>query len=805
VNAIAEGKVVIKRIMIDALVMFTACCFSLSTLVYVAQGDADRIYRDFYRAAAYSQGQLIQTETELFLQKDLSLQQFAGFNALADPTIAETSSIGSVELLDARGEIVFRDLAAAAASHVALGESAAGKTASGDAVTSIDGEEVKLPLLRKSEIVGSIVLELRLDRIAARVNESFRPIWFLVLICSAAFAGLTFATRKIAWERKRVWTALAFTATFVMVAGLITVILVSLYTEGAGVKGKALLNSLRGRLQEVTDYNISFDQLEGTDKLLADYRKLNPDILSIGLSIGGVAKFNTDPQRIGTPWVPVQDTFQYVADIGGKDSLQPTKIAITMEPDVVFRQIIDSLRNILALFVASALFAYFSMSVARSLQEAREGKDRGEATVSDFGIGLIKPVFFLATFIENLNYAFLPEYVQNVVQATGVPLGFTSFPFIAFYLSFALSLLPAERIASRLGPHKLIWGGLILVAVGLLCLIGQFGFGSIVMARAVSGIGQGFVFIGVQSYVLDVTTVESRTRGASVIVIGFQAGMMSGMAIGSLLVSQLGARGVFALGVVISVVTAIYTISVVPKVAVANIRRGADQPNAWRNILLTLRDPMFLKTIWLIGLPAKAVLTGVILFALPLLLVKRGYRQEDIGQITMAYGGAVMGASAWVSARTSGWRGATGNILVAGAILSGAGLLLISAVGWKWGGFDVNQLLPDAVVILTGAIIVGVGHGFINAPVIAQVAESSISDRLGIAPVAATYRLLERAGHTTGPMIVGQIALLSGSGTIALGWIGGLLIALGMIFAVSVQTNRGSPVTAKLYDWSKTQ
>ena len=296
-NVIAEEKVVIKRIIIDTLVMFTACCFSLSTLVYVAEGDADRIYRDFYRAAAYSQGQLIQTETELFLQMDFPLQQFAGFSALADPTIAETSSIGSVELLDARGEIVFRDLAAAADLHANPGEPAVAKTASEGAITDLDGEEVKLPLLRKSEIVGSIVLDLRLDRIAARVSESFRPIWVLVLICSAAFAGLTVATRKIAWELKRVWTALAFTATFVMVAGLITAILVSLYTEGAGVKGKALLKSLSGRLQEVTAYNISFDQLEGTDKLLADYRQLNPDILSIGLSIGGVAKFDTDPQR----------------------------------------------------------------------------------------------------------------------------------------------------------------------------------------------------------------------------------------------------------------------------------------------------------------------------------------------------------------------------------------------------------------------------------------------------------------------------------------------------------------------------
>ena len=209
-------------------------------------------------------------------------------------------------------------------------------------------------------------------------------------------------------------------------------------------------------------------------------------------------------------------------------------------------------------------------------------------------------------------------------------------------------------------------------------------------------------------------------------------------------------------------------------------------------LYLMLRDPQFLKTIWLIGLPAKAVLTGVILFALPLLLIKQGFHQEDVGQITMTYGAAVIAASAWVSARASWRRLATGNILVMGALLSGAGLLLISSIGWKLSGFDIALVLPSALVVVVGVIIIGIGHGFINAPVITQVTESRISNRLGAGPVAATYRLLERAGHTTGPMIVGQVAVLTGSGTLALGWIGGVLIAFGTLFAVSLQIDKGS-------------
>ncbi len=780
----------IKRSMVDVLVMFTVCCFSLSTLVYVAEGDADRIYREFYRGAAISQGQLVQTEAELFLRKDLPLKQFAGFNALTDPILEDASSIGSVKLLNDLGEIVFVSTTGAANSRAAVSEPNALETPKIEPERALS-EEIILPLHNKFETAGSVVLELRLDKLSAHISTEFRSLWLLVLACSIGFALLTLATRQIAWDRKRVWTASAFAATFILVACVVTVTLLNLYNDGASAKGKALLTSLSGRLDDVTAYKIDFDQFEGIDRLFADYRRLNPDISAIGLLIDGVAKVHSDPHQIGLPWAPMQHTFEYIVDISETDSFRSTKIAITMQKDVVYRQIVDCIRNILALFVASALFAYFSMSVARSLQEVREGKVLGRATLSEFGIGLIKPVFFLATFIENLNYAFLPQYVQTAVQASNVSLGFTSLPFIAFYLCFALSLLPAERIARHFGPHKLIWGGLILVAIGLITLTGQFGFISIIMARALSGVGQGLVFIGVQCYILDATSSESRTRGASVIVIGFQAGMMSGMAIGSLLVSQLGARGVFALGAVIALVTALYTLTVVPRLATSRAKQLDRQPNAWQNIMLTLRDPQFLKTIWLIGLPAKAVLTGVILFALPLLLMKQGFRQEDIGQITMTYGASVIASSAWVSTRASRRYLTTGTILVLGSLLSGIGLVMISAVGWQFGGFDVTQLVPAALVIVSGAIVIGVGHGFINAPVITQVTESRISGQLGAGPVAATYRLLERAGHTSGPMIVGQVAVITGSGTLALGWIGGALIAFGMVFAVSLQADRG--------------
>ena len=80
---------------------------------------------------------------------------------------------------------------------------------------------------------------------------------------------------------------------------------------------------------------------------------------------------------------------------------------------------------------------------------------------------------------------------------------------------------------------------------------------------------------------------------------------------------------------------------------------------------------------------------------------------------------------------------------------------------------------------------VDISRGFINAPIITQVSESRIASRIGSGPVAAVYRLLERAGHTAGPVIVGQVIASNASSPLALAWIGGTLIAMGLLFAMS--------------------
>jgi len=180
-----------------------------------------------------------------------------------------------------------------------------------------------------------------------------------------------------------------------------------------------------------------------------------------------------------------------------------------------------------------------------------------------------------------------------------------------------------------------------------------------------------------------------------------------------------------------------------------------------------------------IGVPAKAILTGAITFALPILLIQQGYRAEEVGQIIMLYGIGVVAASGFAS-RLVDRTGDTETLLFWGAAASGIGLVLVGLMGSAMIGDGVLGTLT----VVVGVVVVGLSHGFINAPVVTHVAQSSLSQEIGATPVTTTYRFLKRNGHVTGPFIVGQLFLLWGQRPHVLAWIGVMTTVLGLLFLI---------------------
>jgi predicted MFS family arabinose efflux permease len=449
------------------------------------------------------------------------------------------------------------------------------------------------------------------------------------------------------------------------------------------------------------------------------------------------------------------------------------------------------MKSFAALIVAAAFLAGVLGRLALSVRgaAAARGKAGTHPARGELALGLTKPVFFAGVFIEHLTYPFLPQFMHEAAVASGYPGAAASVPFTAYYLMFALSLVPAGHLAERCGERAMMWGGLLLAGAGLGLLALPLDFALVVLARAVCGVGQGALFIGVQSYILAMAPAGKKTQGAAIIVWGFQGGMIAGMALGSLLVARLGPAGVFGLAGVIALLLAAYSASLVPaatRAAEASEPFGVSVRRLAHDMGRVLRDGEFLRTMLLVGIPAKAVMTGVVVFALPLFLTRLGFAQDDIGQVLIVYAIGVLVASTLVS-RLVDRSGNTGKVLFCGTVLSGLGLVLAGGVGWDDPGGVAATLL-----LVAGVLVVGVAHGFINAPVVTHIAESPLAARIGAGAATAAYRFLERIGHVAGPIVVGQLFLLFGQSALVVAWIGVAVLLLGLFFRLRWRAGPGA-------------
>lgn len=776
----------LKRRAVEAATLGLVAILSLLLLLFVAFGDARQTIERFHAEKMVAQGQVVQNAIEAFVRHGLPLRQFAGFATLVDPIVEGDRLMASVAAYSAAGERIFAVGQAAARLdlHAAFAD---GRTS--DLRVSADLMQVALPIQDRFERIGYVVLGTPRALIVARVESAFRPLlaWALVAAAVFALAVLTLFPREDGPARMR-WVGLGFVASFAVMATLVVGTLVTTYSDAAQGRAKSLADSLGQRLDEIVAFNLDFKDITGIGPLLAEYRRANPEIRAAGLIVDGRVLAHTDTAREGAAWDQRSTDYEFSADLSGAATRQ-VQIRVALPRDVVFAQVLRSTKNFSALLVASGLFAALFIGLVRAFQQrARTAQDGSDEAGKAVAIDLMKPAFFLAVFSEHLCYAFLPQMIQSATAGAGLAKSWASAPFTIYYLMFALALVAAGRLERHASARSLMVGGLALSAIGMTIMATDFGFWPAVIARALSGIGQGVLFIGTQAFVLTNASSGRRTRSGSVIVFGFQAGMIAGMAIGSLLVSSIEASGVFRLSAVVAAATALYVILALPATRSAAPSK-AKASSLWHDIGRLMRDGAFARTALLIGIPAKAILTGIVLFGLPLLLAQQGYAKEDIGQITMLYAGAVIIASQLASARADKTSD-TQSLLFHGACLTalGLGLLAVPGLAALFGKSIAAHLVTGFAVC--GVVIIGIAHGFINAPIVTHVADTQAARTVGATSAAATYRLLERAGHVLGPVFMMQIFGLMGVSWTAFAAIALAILVMAMLFQLSGRASR---------------
>jgi len=378
----------------------------------------------------------------------------------------------------------------------------------------------------------------------------------------------------------------------------------------------------------------------------------------------------------------------------------------------------------------------------------------------------VRILTFLFTFAEMLSRPFMPIYVGDVAHPiAGIPTQvLLGLPITVFMLVGALGMPVAGAWIVRLGQRNAYALGAILSAVGLAGTGAAVSMPDLLLWRILSAGGYALMFMACQTYLIANSDESDRAKSAAVFVGALMVGEICAPGIGGILADRIGFRLVFALGSVVSVVSAVLAWRIIyDDPSRRKAQQAGKQPT--RAFSRLLRNVRFVVLMVFAGMPAKILLTGFLYFLVPLFLTELGSTQSQIGRIAMVWGFASVVLMP-LAAKLADRHHCYGLMVGGGGLVAGAGL--VPVLWW-----------PNSDHVLLGVAALGIGQAFSIAPQLALVTKICAKEieAIGTPPVLGRYRLLERTGSAMGPFIASALTVKLGSA--------GAITALGLFGAVA--------------------
>lgn len=741
---------------------------SLSLLLYVAWGEMVRTNLRFQTERLHSQAQPLLAALQAHVQSGLATEQFSGFAALSGEMRLADPQLRSVSLETAAGRWLFDTQPPAAETR-----------------------RVRLPVRTRFETVGW--LNLAVDADAAHKPMRAYGAWLAasaLLVAGLAFWRLlraaTCPNPLRAQTRILLWMLLAQTC-------VLSVVMWQVYTVGARSVAQSQAEALVSRLTEVYQHGLVFDDFSDITDVLTQERVRSRHVqqLSVHLNNRLVFRSRDDATALGQTVALTE-----LAATRNVQADEPVTLTVTLSVPltVIVTAIARNLKNFAFLFVATVFAALLMLRLMHgfgSVTDKTGHRVAPDGALAETETVKVSALLFLAVFCDQLTAAFLPPWIADVATRSAYAPGSGAWAFTAYFVAFALALIPAQRQAAQGRSRGLLMWGATAVCLGAVLLMFQPHFLWVVLARACSGAGQGLVFVAAQSLLLGWSRASGALGANTAIVFQFNAGMICGLALGSLLVVYLEPIGVFRLVAVLAGLTAgLATALQAP--ADAQVRpavKSRTQPRTWRAFRVW-RDPGFAIPALCIGIPSKAVMTGVLVYGLPLLLASAGLEREETGQLLLFYAVGVLLCNHWIARRQPvvqrlrSW--AAVAMCVSGIAIASLSPAFAAHPGW-W----------SVPLVLLAILLLGMAHGAINAPVVTLVSFSAIARQHGGAAAATDYRLVERVGHVLGPIVFAHLLGSAGDSRLALHWlaigVGSLgLVAFGWALRASALARRAA-------------
>ncbi len=368
-------------------------------------------------------------------------------------------------------------------------------------------------------------------------------------------------------------------------------------------------------------------------------------------------------------------------------------------------------------------------------------------------VNAIRILTFLFMFAEMLSRPFLPLYAGSLPSSSlGIPASMqASLPISCFLLAVALTMPFAGKWSDRLGRRRSFVLGALTVVAGQMIMGMLPDFTALLLARTMTGIGYGIMFMSCQGYVIDHTDADNRTQGMASFVSAIMVAEICAPAVGGILADRIGYQLVFIAGAVVALIAAGLAISILDN-QTANSTAGSKPLDGFSKGLGSLaRNYRFVALSVLTGIPAKLIYSGFLIYLVPMLLSDLGSTKSEIGRYAMIYGLAALLLSPLFARLTDRYRAHAGMV-AAGGILTGAGLLPVI-------------MSAQPAMVLLGIACLGIGQAMSISAQLVLVSRLTRNEAQAYGPTMTLgiFRLIERLGAAAGPALAAALVASYGA------------------------------------------
>jgi predicted MFS family arabinose efflux permease len=380
----------------------------------------------------------------------------------------------------------------------------------------------------------------------------------------------------------------------------------------------------------------------------------------------------------------------------------------------------------------------------------------------------VRLALFLFVFAEELLRSFLPIYVKEIATAhTVLTVDIDiALPMMAYMLFAGLASLFGGGIIQRLGLRNAFKWSVVISTVGLGGLAFATTVYEVIGLRSLCALGYAVATAACQIYITRTEQSEAgTTKGLATFVAAVTAASLCGAPIGAVIAELVGIPGAMMVGGA----TAFCSWLLFRGLAMPQAQHHDTGPTGAKAMTRSFSELLKNRRIWIILVcdvaSGKLMLSGLLFYLTPILLLQYRFTQTSIGQFFMFYYVTVAVGNMLISRANPSPKNKQ-TLMILGALLTGTGSLLMA-------GFQTPLALAGAITLL------GIGQSLVLAPAVSVLLATAKTELPHIEPAhtLALARTFDRIGGIFGAGLVAVLSLrFDYQGTAV--WLGIIVILL---------------------------